>query len=57
MKRLVCVLLLGILTSSSAWGTASLIPAKHHKKDPRVEKHKPHKAAKHKAPKRPHNST
>jgi hypothetical protein len=56
MKRFVSVLLLGILTSSSAWSTASPIQVKHHKKDPRVEKHKPHKAAKHKAPKRPHNS-
>ena len=50
---LTCIL--GTTYALGSAGSASLIQVKHHKKDPRVQQHKAHKATKHKAPKRPHN--
>jgi hypothetical protein len=59
MKRLFFLLMLAVLSCACAYASpatshARLTPVKstHYRRDPRVNRHRAHKAAKHHAPKR-----
>ena len=57
MRRYLSVLMLGILSSAFAIAAPTLTPVKAtHHRDSRVQRHRAHKAPKHKTPRRGHRT-